>query len=129
MWILYPWSHRGRARPVAPQRFTERRRDPRGAGRESVPLHRVREDHGRRTSGRRAHAGGGDVIIENATVVTMDGGRNEYVGYVAVEGNRITTTGPGPAPSDVDGRRIDATGCLVTPGLVNTHHHLYQWVT
>src|SRR5699024_12220903 len=21
------------------------------------------------------------------------------------------------------------TGCLVTPGLVNTHHHLYQWTT
>jgi cytosine/adenosine deaminase-related metal-dependent hydrolase len=25
--------------------------------------------------------------------------------------------------------RIDATGCLATPGLVNTHHHLYQWAT
>ena len=24
---------------------------------------------------------------------------------------------------------IDGTGCLATPGLVNTHHHLYQWVT
>src|SRR5262249_31991820 len=22
-----------------------------------------------------------------------------------------------------------ATGCLATPGLVNTHHHLYQWAT
>jgi cytosine/adenosine deaminase-related metal-dependent hydrolase len=27
------------------------------------------------------------------------------------------------------GPRTDVTGCLVTPGLVNTHHHLYQWVT
>ena len=26
-------------------------------------------------------------------------------------------------------RHVDATGCLVTPGLVNTHHHLYQWAT
>ncbi len=24
---------------------------------------------------------------------------------------------------------VDARGCLATPGLVNTHHHLYQWVT
>jgi len=24
---------------------------------------------------------------------------------------------------------VDATGCLATPGLVNTHHHLYQWAT
>ena len=26
-------------------------------------------------------------------------------------------------------RRVDGTGCLVTPGLINTHHHLYQWAT
>lgn len=26
-------------------------------------------------------------------------------------------------------RRIDGRGCLLTPGLVNTHHHLYQWIT
>lgn len=26
-------------------------------------------------------------------------------------------------------RRIDGTGHLVTPGLVNTHHHFYQWIT
>jgi cytosine/adenosine deaminase-related metal-dependent hydrolase len=25
--------------------------------------------------------------------------------------------------------RIDASGCLAMPGLVNTHHHLYQWAT
>ena len=26
-------------------------------------------------------------------------------------------------------RVVDGRGCLLTPGLVNTHHHLYQWVT
>ena len=24
---------------------------------------------------------------------------------------------------------LDGRGCLATPGLVNTHHHLYQWAT
>jgi cytosine/adenosine deaminase-related metal-dependent hydrolase len=68
------------------------------------------------------------VILEGATVVTMDGQRSEYAsGHVVVQDNRITAVGPGP--SDLDGPRIDVTGCLVTPGLVNTHHHLYQWVT
>jgi 8-oxoguanine deaminase len=70
------------------------------------------------------------MIIDNATVVTMDGQRTEYgTGHVVVEGNRITAVGAGPAPASRDPKRVDATGCLVTPGFVNTHHHLYQWVT
>jgi cytosine/adenosine deaminase-related metal-dependent hydrolase len=36
--------------------------------------------------------------------------------------------GPGdPAPAA--GRVLSAEGCLVTPGLVNTHHHIYQNLT
>jgi cytosine/adenosine deaminase-related metal-dependent hydrolase len=70
------------------------------------------------------------MILEGATVVTMDGQRSEYsTGHVVVQDNRITAVGPGPGPSDLDGPRRDITGCLVTPGFVNTHHHLYQWVT
>ena len=68
------------------------------------------------------------MILEGATVVTMDQQRSEYpAGHVVVEGNRITVVGPGP--SDRDGDRVDVSGCLITPGFVNTHHHLYQWVT
>src|SRR5690606_5091720 len=38
--------------------------------------------------------------------------------------------GPGEPPSTgAADRVVDASGCLVTPGLVNTHHHLYQWAT
>jgi cytosine/adenosine deaminase-related metal-dependent hydrolase len=67
------------------------------------------------------------MIIEGAHVVTVSG--DEYTdGHVVVEGNRITAIGAGPAP-ERSGRVVDARGCLLTPGFVNTHNHLYQWVT
>lgn len=69
-------------------------------------------------------------ILEGATVVTMDGTRTEHApGHVVVENGRIAAVAAGAAPAQLTGRRLDLTGCLVTPGLVNTHHHLYQWAT
>jgi cytosine/adenosine deaminase-related metal-dependent hydrolase len=73
------------------------------------------------------------LVLDGCAVVTMDAQRSEYAsGHVVVTGNLITSVGPGsPPPGAVTGtvRRIDASGCLATPGLVNTHHHLYQWGT
>ncbi|OLT47816.1 8-oxoguanine deaminase [Saccharomonospora sp. CUA-673] len=70
------------------------------------------------------------MIIENAAVATVDAEGTEYrTGHVVVDGGVITAVGEGPAPAHHPGPRVDATGCLVTPGLVNTHHHLYQWAT
>ncbi len=75
------------------------------------------------------------IVLEGAHVVTVDPARAEYAGgHVVVTDNVITAVGPGRAPDDVVGgdqavRRIDASGCLITPGFVNTHHHLYQWIT
>ena len=70
------------------------------------------------------------VVIEGCGVVTMDPARQEIgSGHVVVEGNRIVVVGEGPAAEYDGARRVDGTGCLLTPGLVNTHHHLYQWVT
>ncbi|WP_030423166.1 8-oxoguanine deaminase [Streptomyces sp. NRRL F-5065] len=71
-------------------------------------------------------------VIENGAVATVDADDTEYAsGHVVVAGNRIESVGPGPAPADLENvvERIDATGHLVTPGLVNTHHHFYQWLT
>jgi cytosine/adenosine deaminase-related metal-dependent hydrolase len=45
-----------------------------------------------------------------------------------VAGGRIVAVGAGPYPGET-AERIDGTGCLATPGLVNTHHHLYQWAS
>jgi cytosine/adenosine deaminase-related metal-dependent hydrolase len=70
------------------------------------------------------------IIIERAHVVTNDGPRTEYSsGHVVVEDNLIIAVGDGPAGNDHQGRRVNGAGCLITPGFVNTHHHLYQWVT
>ena len=70
-------------------------------------------------------------VIDGAQVVTMDADRRELTGHVVVEDNKIVAVGEGPwidaAPEST--RTIDGRGCLLTPGLVNTHNHLYQWVT
>jgi cytosine/adenosine deaminase-related metal-dependent hydrolase len=77
-------------------------------------------------------------VLDGCAVVTMDGRGTEYAsGHVVVTGNVIAAVGQGsPPPLDLAGsddggtiRRIDASGCLATPGLINTHHHLYQWGT
>ena len=77
-------------------------------------------------------------VIEGAHLVTMNTARDEHPsGHVVLEGNRIAAVGAGPAPAaareaartEAGGRLVDGDGCLLTPGLVNTHHHLYQWVT
>ncbi|MEU3277634.1 8-oxoguanine deaminase [Streptomyces antibioticus] len=72
------------------------------------------------------------IVIENCAIATVDADDTEHAhGYVVIAGNRIESLGAGPAPARLADvvRRIDATGHLVTPGLVNTHHHFYQWIT
>lgn len=74
----------------------------------------------------------GRTVIEGCAVATVDAGGAEHAsGHVVIEGNRIVAVGQGPAPEEHgrDARRIDGTGSLATPGLVNCHHHLYQWAT
>ncbi|MFK8850012.1 8-oxoguanine deaminase [Streptomyces sp. Ac-502] len=72
------------------------------------------------------------IVIENCAVATVDAHDTEYAsGHVVVAGNLIESVGAGRAPEGLANvvRRIDGTGHLVTPGLVNTHHHFYQWMT
>jgi cytosine/adenosine deaminase-related metal-dependent hydrolase len=70
------------------------------------------------------------IVIDGATVITLDRERRELTtGHVVADGNRIVAVGAGPAPAYEGARVIDGRGCLVTPGFVNTHQHLYQWVT
>lgn len=69
------------------------------------------------------------ILIQAAeVVVTMDAARRELAGCdIRVDGGVIVEVGAG---LPVDGAEvIHAAGCVVTPGLVNTHHHLYQTLT
>ncbi|OIV36476.1 8-oxoguanine deaminase [Mangrovactinospora gilvigrisea] len=68
-------------------------------------------------------------LITNAHVATVDADDTEFASAdVLLEGNRIAAVGPGLGADGVD-RTVDAGGRLLTPGLVNTHHHFYQWLT
>jgi len=67
-------------------------------------------------------------LYANAVVVTMDDEGTEHDGgWVLVDGSTIAEVGAGPEPEAAS--RIDLRGAVVTPGLVNTHHHLYQTLT
>ena len=69
-------------------------------------------------------------VIENAAIATVDASGTEIPsGYVVIEDELIVAVGEGQAPAGEYDERIDGRGRLVTPGLVNTHHHLYQWAT
>lgn len=73
------------------------------------------------------------LVLDGAAVVTMDAARTEHVAaYVVVRDGLVEAVEPGRAPEQVRAsadRVVHATGCLLTPGLVNTHQHLYQWAT
>lgn len=66
-------------------------------------------------------------VLDGAAVVTVDGAEH-LEGHVVVDGDRIAAVGAGRADPGL-GERIDVRGCLITPGLVDAHQHLYQWVT
>ncbi|MCZ4257863.1 8-oxoguanine deaminase [Sulfitobacter sp. G21635-S1] len=69
-----------------------------------------------------------EILIRNAAhILTMDDSRRELSGAdLLLRDGAIVEIG-----SDLQsaGEVIEAAGCVVTPGLVNTHHHLFQSLT
>ncbi len=72
-----------------------------------------------------------DLLVSGAELVaTVDDDRREISGgWVAVDAGLITGIGGPGDPPPPAAEILDAHGCLVTPGLINTHHHLYQNLT
>ena len=74
-----------------------------------------------------------DLLIRHARLVaTVDAQRTEIPGgWVAITGGFISGVGAAGNEPEVGPSTevVDARGCLVTPGLVNTHHHIYQNLT
>lgn len=70
-----------------------------------------------------------EILIKNAAaVVTMNPARDEVAGGdVLIRGGVIAAVGRGLVAPGAE--VVDAAGAVVTPGLVNTHHHLYQSLT
>jgi 8-oxoguanine deaminase len=78
-----------------------------------------------------ADSGTADLVVTGARLVaTCDAGRRELPGgWVAITDGLISGVGAAGEPPPPARAALDAAGCLVTPGLVNTHHHMYQNLT
>jgi cytosine/adenosine deaminase-related metal-dependent hydrolase len=65
-------------------------------------------------------------VLANAHVVTMDdAGRELDSGWIRIEDGFVAEVGSGEQPEPAD----DLAGAVVTPALINTHHHLFQTLT
>ncbi len=67
-------------------------------------------------------------LLRNGWIVTMDDAGTEHEsGWVLIDEGLISAVGGGEPPEADE--TVDLHGACVTPGLVNTHHHLYQTLT
>lgn len=71
------------------------------------------------------------MLVKHAdVVVTMDGSRRELRDAgLFIEGNRIVAVGATHELPTAADEVLDLRGHIVMPGLVNTHHHMYQSLT
>ena len=66
------------------------------------------------------------LIAKARRIVSMDDKQTELSeAYIVIEDKRIAAISSERPPGAFD-QEIDATGCVVVPGFINTHHHLYQ---
>ena len=65
-------------------------------------------------------------LIRGATIVTMDAQGDLPLGDILIDGETLTEIAPHIQADAGSAEVIDATGCIVIPGLVNAHMHTWQ---
>ncbi|MDP8204875.1 MAG: 8-oxoguanine deaminase [Candidatus Tenebribacter mawsonii] len=70
------------------------------------------------------------ILINNpGFIATMNDKMEEWSGgHILIEGDKIVSIERQPYKGNFD-EEIDATGMVVLPGFINTHHHLFQTLT
>ncbi|MCD6726731.1 MAG: 8-oxoguanine deaminase [Solirubrobacteraceae bacterium] len=69
-----------------------------------------------------------DLLVRDADLVVTMAGEEIPGGWVAIANGCVQAIGPaGDEPETADW--LSARGALVTPGLINTHHHMFQNLT
>jgi cytosine/adenosine deaminase-related metal-dependent hydrolase len=69
-----------------------------------------------------------DLLVKDSELLVTSAGDPIPGGWLAVSGGVVAGSG-GPGTEPVAERVLSARGGLVTPGLINTHHHIYQNLT
>ena len=65
-----------------------------------------------------------DILIKNGMLVTVDAERRVFNGDIAIKDGRIAKVGD--CQGITASKTIDARDCVVMPGLINCHTHIYQ---
>ena len=71
------------------------------------------------------------ILLENCLAIAVmdDAGTELSNGSILIDGGTVAWAGTGAPPDQGQVERVDCRGLVAIPGLVNTHHHLYQVLT
>ena len=71
------------------------------------------------------------LVIDGCAIATVDDADQEYARGHLCDPGTAGSTSLLTAPHRPSTERAESTaqGCLATPGFINVHHHLYQWIT